>query len=67
MALHCNDSQQSVSNVHRAYGVSLLSVDQQRAAAQFENEIRIRPSQVRPGLPERQTHDYERHGTTTLL
>jgi hypothetical protein len=22
---------------------------------------------LRPGLPERQTHDYERHGTTTLF
>ena len=22
---------------------------------------------LRPGVPERQTHDYERHGTTTLF
>jgi hypothetical protein len=22
---------------------------------------------LRPGLPERQTHDYKRHGTTTLF
>jgi DDE superfamily endonuclease len=28
---------------------------------------RKRWRQLRPGLPERQTHDYERHGTTTLF
>jgi transposase len=25
------------------------------------------PAPLRPGLPERQTHDYKRHGTTTLF
>jgi hypothetical protein len=27
----------------------------------------MNPASLRPGLPERQTHDYKRHGTTTLF
>ena len=43
----------------------VLSVDQK---SQIQALDRTQPILLlRPGLPERQTHDYERHGTTTLL
>ena len=45
--------------------VIVLSVDEK---SQFQALDRTQPIlPLRPGLPERQTHDYERHGTTTLF
>ncbi len=35
--------------------------------ARFRRWIDAAILPLRPGLPERQTHDYERHGTTTLF
>jgi transposase len=43
----------------------LLSVDEKSQIQALERTQPILP--LRPGLPERQTHDYERHGTTTLF
>jgi transposase len=43
----------------------ILSVDEK---SQIQALDRTQPIlALRPGLPERQTHDYERHGTTTLF
>jgi len=43
----------------------LLSVDEK---SQIQELDRTQPIlRLRPGLPERQTHDYQRHGTTTLF
>lgn len=43
----------------------VLSVDEK---SQIQALDRTRPLlKVRPGLPEHQTHDYKRHGTTTLF
>ena len=43
----------------------VLSVDEK---SQIQALDRTQPIlSLRPGLPERQTHDYERHGTTTLF
>jgi transposase len=43
----------------------VLSVDEK---SQIQALDRTQPIlALRPGLPERQTHDYERHGTTTLF
>ncbi len=38
----------------------VLSVDE-------KSQIQALDLRLRPGLPERQTHDYQRHGTTTLF
>src|SRR3954453_23431240 len=43
----------------------VLSVDEKSQIQALDRTQPILP--LRPGLPERQTHDYERHGTTTLL
>ena len=43
----------------------VLSVDEKSPIQALDRTQPILP--LRPGLPERQTHDYERHGTTTLL
>jgi transposase len=43
----------------------LLSVDEKSQIQALDRTQPILP--LRPGLPERQTHDYERHGTTTLF
>lgn len=43
----------------------VLSVDEKSQIQALERTQPILP--LRPGLPERQTHDYERHGTTTLF
>jgi transposase len=43
----------------------LLSVDEKSQIQALDRTQPILP--LRPGLPERHTHDYERHGTTTLF
>src|SRR5262249_16899923 len=43
----------------------LLSVDEKSQIQPLYRPQTIRP--LRPGLPERQSHDYQRHGTTTLF
>jgi transposase len=43
----------------------VLSVDEKSEIQALDRTQPILP--LRPGLPERQTHDYERHGTTTLF
>ena len=42
----------------------VLSVDEKSQIQALDRTQPILP--LRPGLPARQTHDYERHGTTTL-
>src|SRR5580704_3444735 len=41
------------------------SVDEKSQIQALDRTQPILP--LRPGLPERQTHDYERHGTTSLF
>jgi hypothetical protein len=43
----------------------VLSVDEKSQIQALDRTRPILP--LRPGLPERQTHDYQRHGTTTLF
>lgn len=43
----------------------VLCVDEKSQIQALERTRKITP--VRPGIPERQTHDYTRHGTTTLF
>jgi len=43
----------------------VLSIDEKSQIQALERMQPILP--LRPGLPERQTHDYHRHGTTTLF
>ena len=43
----------------------VLSVDEKSQIQALDRRQPILP--LRPGLPERRTHDYERHGTTTLF
>src|SRR6266481_942050 len=43
----------------------VLCVDEKSQIQALERTAPILP--LRPGLPERQTHDYKRHGTTTLF
>jgi transposase len=43
----------------------VLSVDEKSQIQALDRTQPILP--LRPGLPERQTHDYQRHGTTTLF
>src|SRR4051812_23558476 len=43
----------------------VLSVDEKSQMQALDRTQPILP--LRPGLPERQTHDYQRHGTTTLF
>jgi transposase len=43
----------------------VLSVDENSRIQALDRTHPILP--LRPGLPERQTHDYKRHGTTTLF
>jgi transposase len=43
----------------------VLSVDEKSQIQALDRTQPILP--LRPGLPERQTHDYKRHGTTTLF
>jgi hypothetical protein len=42
-----------------------LCVDEKSQIQALDRTAPILP--LRPGLPERQTHDYKRHGTTTLF
>lgn len=46
-------------------GAVVVSVDEKSQVQALDRTQPILP--VRPGLPERQTHDYVRHGTTTLF
>jgi transposase len=43
----------------------ILCVDEKSQIQALDRTAPILP--LRPGLPERQTHDYQRHGTTTLF
>jgi hypothetical protein len=43
----------------------VFSLDEKSQIQALDRTQPILP--LRPGLPERQTHDYERHGTTTLF
>jgi hypothetical protein len=43
----------------------VLCVDEKSQIQALDRTAPILP--LRPGLPERQTHDYKRHGTTTPL
>jgi transposase len=43
----------------------VLSIDEKSQVQALQRTAPILP--LRPGLPERQTHDYVRHGTTTLF
>jgi transposase len=43
----------------------VLNVDEKSQIQALDRTQPILP--LRPGIPERQTHDYERHGTTTLF
>ncbi len=43
----------------------VLSVDEKSQVQALDRTAPILP--LRPGIPERQTHDYKRHGTTTLF
>src|SRR5271165_1554666 len=43
----------------------VLSVDEKTQIQALDRTAPILP--LRPGLPQRQTHDYQRHGTTTLF
>jgi transposase len=43
----------------------VLSADAKSQIQALDRTQPILP--LRPGLPERQTHDYQRHGTTTLF
>ncbi len=43
----------------------MLCVDEKSQIQALDRTAPILP--LRPGLPERQTHDYKRHGTTTLF
>lgn len=43
----------------------VLSIDEKSQIQALDRTQPILP--LRPGVPERQTHDYERHGTTTLF
>ena len=43
----------------------VLGVDEKSPIQALDRTAPLLP--LRPGLPERQTHDYERHGTTTLF
>ena len=43
----------------------VLSVDEKSQIQALDRTAPILP--LRPGIPERQTHDYKRHGTTTLF
>ena len=43
----------------------LFSVDEKSQIQALDRTQPVLP--IRPGIPERQTHDYQRHGTTTLF
>lgn len=43
----------------------VLYLDEKSQIQTLERTAPILP--LRPGLPEQQTHDYKRHGTTTLF
>jgi transposase len=43
----------------------IFSVDEKSQIQALDRTQPVLP--IRPGIPERQTHDYERHGTTTLF
>ncbi len=43
----------------------VFSVDEKSQIQALDRTQPVLP--IRPGIPERQTHDYERHGTTTLF
>ena len=51
--------------IHPPEKAIVLSVDEKSQIQALDRTQPILP--LRPGLPERQTHDYERHGTTTLF
>ena len=47
------------------HGAVVLSVDEKSQIQALDRTAPILP--LRPGLPEKRTHDYRRHGTTTLF
>jgi len=51
--------------VHHPDRALVLCVDEKSQIQALDRTAPILP--LRPGLPERQTHDYKRHGTTTLF
>jgi hypothetical protein len=51
--------------MHPPYVALVLSVDERRQIRALDRTPPVLPP--RPGLPGRQTHDYERRGTTTLF
>ena len=51
--------------IHPPERALVLSVDEKSQIQALDRTQPILP--LRPGIPERQTHDYERHGTTTLF
>ena len=60
--------QWSVRSMAKAQGVSsalVLCVDEKSQIQALDRTQPVLP--LRPGIPARQTHDYERHGTTTLF
>lgn len=69
----CSNDPQCARKVRDIVGLYLnppdkaivLSVDEKSQIQALDRTQPILP--LRPGLPERQTHDYERHGTTTLF
>ena len=51
--------------LHPPQRALVLCVDEKSQIQALDRTAPILP--LRPGLPERQTHDYQRHGTTTLF
>jgi transposase len=51
--------------MHPPTNALVLSVDEKSSVQALERTAPLLP--LRPGMPARQTHDYRRHGTTTLF
>jgi hypothetical protein len=51
--------------LHPPQNAIVLSVDEKSQVHALDRTAPMLPT--RPGIPERQTHDYHRHGTTTLF
>src|SRR6266511_3001752 len=51
--------------IQRVVEATLLSVDEKSQIQALDRTAPLLP--LRPGIPARQTHDYTRHGTTTLF
>jgi len=52
-------------DLHPPEHTLVLSVDEKSQIQALDRTQPLLP--LRPGLPVRQTHDYQRHGTTTLF